>query len=61
MKEKNQDSKSKKQLKELAEEREYFLRLGMEHFAEAYGEDEPDYSDLEVKEKNPKFKPGSKI
>lgn len=38
------------------EEREYWYKLGAEHFASAYGEDEPDYSEMDIKEPNPEYK-----
>ncbi len=38
------------------EENDFFYRLGMQNFATAYGDDEPEYTLADLKEINPYFK-----
>ena len=42
---------------ETANEREFWYRLGAEGLGRAYGDDEPEYTDADLIERNPNYRP----
>jgi hypothetical protein len=46
---------------EADEEREFWQEAGARSMAKAYDKDEPDYSDVKIRESNPQYKPWKRV